>query len=345
MRSGQPIEDYRVELKAEWPTDHARAARRLAGHCNSAHGEPVLWVIGVDEERGVVGASRESLPDWLDQVRKHYEAIAPDLIRDLNVPVGDKTTVALLFSTERAPFVVKNPKFGKSGAGPIEREVPWRDGTAVRTARREDLLRLLAPIQLLPSVELRSADLSCHYLTPKEDPLAIRYAWYLHATLYMILPSPGRMILPYHLCGARFSVGPFLSECELDAIRLTPPVRRYTPRTEPAFPTDPRLSKTVDATPSEVIVDDAGLVVFDASCKTDPFDDAMLSHDAKITITLRPAGVDRSVCLAVGLSPPEQSFDMNDHARIPTVVWTMAACAGSHYRTRLKAESPASPTG
>ncbi len=47
---GARVEDARVELKADWP-EPARAARRIAGHANAAHGDPILWVIGVDEHR------------------------------------------------------------------------------------------------------------------------------------------------------------------------------------------------------------------------------------------------------------------------------------------------------
>ena len=60
VESGQPNEDYRVELKAEWP-DAKKAARRIAGHANAAHGEPILWVIGVDEKKGAVGVNNEEL--------------------------------------------------------------------------------------------------------------------------------------------------------------------------------------------------------------------------------------------------------------------------------------------
>ena len=61
LEKGQPIEDDTVELKAEWPKDHFRAARRIAAHANSARGEPLLWLIGIDEKAGVVGADFEGL--------------------------------------------------------------------------------------------------------------------------------------------------------------------------------------------------------------------------------------------------------------------------------------------
>ena len=47
----QPVEDSRVELKREWPTSPWSTARRIAGHANAARVEPILWIIGVDEER------------------------------------------------------------------------------------------------------------------------------------------------------------------------------------------------------------------------------------------------------------------------------------------------------
>jgi hypothetical protein len=51
--SGKPNEDSRVELKADWPIDYSKAARRIAGHANAARGDPILWLIGVDQATGV----------------------------------------------------------------------------------------------------------------------------------------------------------------------------------------------------------------------------------------------------------------------------------------------------
>lgn len=48
VKSKQPIEDSRVELKASWP-DPKKAARRLAGHANAARGEPILWLVGIND--------------------------------------------------------------------------------------------------------------------------------------------------------------------------------------------------------------------------------------------------------------------------------------------------------
>ncbi len=107
VAAGDPVEDARVELKSEWP-DPIKAARRLAGHANAAAGEPILWIIGLDETRGVVGAEKEEVANWLPQVEQQFDQLAPG-VYDLNVPVENKTLVALSVETERAPFVVKNP--------------------------------------------------------------------------------------------------------------------------------------------------------------------------------------------------------------------------------------------
>src|SRR5262249_4597625 len=142
----QPIEDSRVELKAKWPDEPAKAARRIAGHANAARGEHILWLIGVDEVNGVSGADHQEMADWLAGVSKQFDGLAPRCY-DLNVPTKNgKTVVALLFETNRAPFVVKNPYYGRRKDDPISLEVPWREGTKVRSAARSDLMLLLSDV-------------------------------------------------------------------------------------------------------------------------------------------------------------------------------------------------------
>ena len=43
--------------------------------------------------------------------------------------------------------MVKNPTFGKEAGERVSREVPWREGTAIRSATHSDLLKLLSPLQ------------------------------------------------------------------------------------------------------------------------------------------------------------------------------------------------------
>lgn len=152
----QPVEDSLVELKSDW-IDPKKASRHLAALCNAARGEPVLWLVGVDEDRGAIGVQEAELSNWWAQVRAEFDQQPPTLIQNVAAPVGDNSVVALLFDTTRAPFVTKNPVVG----GPVVLEVPWREGNATRSARREDLIRILVPAVRVPEVELLDARASC----------------------------------------------------------------------------------------------------------------------------------------------------------------------------------------
>lgn len=155
--AGRQDEDATVELKRDWP-DPRKAARRLAGHANAARGEPILWIIGIDgSAREAPGAPKQDLADWWPQVRKCFDGEAPDLLFDVSprVPDSDATVVGLAFQTDAAPFVISVP-----AQGSVDREVPWRQGTRVRSAKREELLRVLVPLQRKPEVTVLHADLS-----------------------------------------------------------------------------------------------------------------------------------------------------------------------------------------
>jgi hypothetical protein len=154
VENHQPAEDSRVELKAEWPGDYAKTARQLAGHANAARGENLLWLIGADEARGIVGANNQELSDWLAKLQSPFDSLYPALERCFNVPYKDKTVVALCFDTSRVPYVVRNPAFGKPEGGPAKFEVPWREGNSTRSATRSDLVLLLAPLVRMPKIEI-----------------------------------------------------------------------------------------------------------------------------------------------------------------------------------------------
>src|ERR1700687_3132438 len=142
---GQPNEDSRIELKAEWPDDPERAARRIAGHANALRGEPILWLIGVDEQLGVKGANKNNLANWWVQVKGQFDGQPPELL-DLLVDWKGLTTVALFFTTDRIPYVGKNPAHGKPNGVPVQLEVRWRYGTAVRSSTHSNLIQLLSPL-------------------------------------------------------------------------------------------------------------------------------------------------------------------------------------------------------
>ena len=209
--SRTPVEDSRVELKREWPDDPNKAARRLGGQCNAARGADVLWIVGLDEREGaVVGAEHNDLAGWLPAVQREFVEIARSLLLDLNVPRHGKSVSALLFSSSRSPYVVRNVVAGKAGGGPIESEVPWREGTRVRTARREDLLRILVPAVHTPTVELVRA--TCRFQTCSHEASVgrsniDRSTLWVELMLYFSPRSEGLLAFPEHRreCRASFS--------------------------------------------------------------------------------------------------------------------------------------------
>ncbi|HEX8181155.1 MAG TPA: hypothetical protein VF525_16540 [Pyrinomonadaceae bacterium] len=196
VKDGQSVEDHRVELKADWP-DPRDAARRIAGHGNATHGEAILWLIGVDEKRGVTGASLVDVASWYPQVESQFDDHAPGM-RSVNFSVDGGAVVALLFETERAPFVVKNPHGGYP-----EFSVPWRAGTRLRAARRDELLRILSPLHQLPSLDVVGAALEVG------TPSGTRSQVWGAAIKVFVTPKNGsRLVVPFHRCKGELTFMP-----------------------------------------------------------------------------------------------------------------------------------------
>lgn len=206
VQSGQRVEDSRVELKREWPQPVA-AARRIAGHANAARGENVLWVVGLDEERGVTPVSSIELADWWSSVAAEFDGLPPGLT-DLIVPTPQGALIALLFDSSRSPFVVRNPRFGTSESGSISHEVPWREGTKIGSARRDQLIRLLTPVQALPYLELMSASIHLNSVEGSHAGVSSHHGvWSARVIFYISPANDRRVVLPIHHAVLRFRVG------------------------------------------------------------------------------------------------------------------------------------------
>jgi len=304
VEAKQPIEDARVELKAAW-LEPAKAARQLAGHANAARGEPILWVIGLDEKRGATGAEAIEAASWWGQTRRCFDGLAPEV--DLvNVPVAGKTLVALLIDTGRAPYVVKNPD-----GGAIQYEVPWREGTATRTARREDLLRILVPYVRAPTVELLDGTLTLKRKPGDHASISVS----LH--LYLVPVGPDRVVIPFHRCQVSILAADGTHLMDVPEFRLhaesslqfgSGGIRRET------------LSLTVEHTLTELVADGPGAVRLWAS-GTGPW--AAITDHERITLRVR-----------LGYSDPETRATVFDVAVVRTAQgpgptqWTMAPAAG-----------------
>lgn len=162
--AGRQIEDDRVELKASWPEAGHKTARQIAGHANASGGEPILWVIGLDERRRRLGdASGVEPADWWARIESWFDQQGPE-VRFLVVNLGGgKQVSALQFTTDRAPYLVST----KDG-GQVQREVPWRAGNSTRTAHRHEILRSLVAEATVPQLELIECEIELRQFLPQK---------------------------------------------------------------------------------------------------------------------------------------------------------------------------------
>lgn len=160
-KKNQRIEDSRVELKSEL-IDHHKAARRIAGHANASNEDYILWIIGLYENGEIKSIENKSVEDWLNKVFDYFDGVHPELLKDLNILYEGQTIVALLFSTDRAPYLVSSEKGGK-----ISWEIPYRNKTEIKTANRSELLRILSPIQNKMNAEIHKLEVKLN--TVKEN--------------------------------------------------------------------------------------------------------------------------------------------------------------------------------
>jgi hypothetical protein len=288
----QPPEDSRVELKAEWP-EPQRAARRIAGHANAAQGDDILWVIGLDEVKGVVEFAPRDVAEWFPQVTSEFDGISPDL-RDLVIPTPHGPVVALLLDTSRAPYVVRNPSFGRVKGEAIEWEVPWRDGTRIRSATRGDLIRLLAPALAVPEVEVLNASLDLFDKPAQESGLGEplhegerqpHLRWELSLRLYITPRTPELVVLPVHRTSLGFRVEGTHKEL-IDFSYSVPYVHHGS-----GLRAD---SHTVIRTNSEAIIDGPGVLTA-RGWFVEPHQDYSGITAAELLMTARPAAAGAAI--------------------------------------------------
>lgn len=298
-------EDSSVELKAEWPNP-ASTARLLAGHANAARGAPILWIIGVDEVKGVVGAPPLELANWFPIVKSKFDGATPSL-HDLNVSVNGLTVVALLFFTDRAPFVVRNGVFGQPGGGPVQFEVPWREGRKTETARREDLIRLLAPLRSPPDIEW--LECSVYAENRKDENAEQTTEWHLYGYLYLSPTSSAPVVIPFHRTRATVHDANLVELKPWSQLRIRPP-QRFQFRNELQIIDD---SATMTATNDEVVARGPGKLRFETS-GTFPFGELILDRPLTVSIELKVVGSTRSVLEVFTLSPVPQTSQVAEWA-------------------------------
>lgn len=279
VKAGQPNEDQRVELKAEWP-DPYKAARRIGGHGNSAGGEYFIWLIGVDEKRGVEGVKMTDLASWYAQVESEFQGIAPSM-RPVNIPVDGKTVVALLFHSDRAPYVVKIK-------GTDKLEVPWRGSTSIRSARRDELLRILSPRQKLPSLKVQGVQITGSVATS-----AMRTTWTIKLQCYIVPHDAARLVIPDHRCRGNLS----FPERNINVALLDILLRRID-----------STSPSITATLTEIILDGPAVVELIARAESTANWYTLPPGEAHLTIDFYPAGSDQPATVSI-IAPPSTVAD------------------------------------
>jgi hypothetical protein len=290
--SNHNVEDSRVECKREWIIPE-KAARLIAGHANAARGDPILWLIGVDEKAGLIpGAALNELADWLPSMESRFDGIAPKLSLHLNVPRGESTVAAMLFETDRAPYVVKS-----SVPGEVSHEVPWREGTRTRSARREDLIRMLIPRQVSPEIELLKAELAAQL--PAGSTSGERITGQI--TLYIVPIISDTLIIPFRKTSLSLDIEG--AQLHFQPERLGPHVYlNWGDRHRP--PSSEVRSLTIAATDTEVIVTGAGELLIEFG-HSEEGASLFTQHRSPVKMTgkLLPAGFELPVVFDCVMEP------------------------------------------
>jgi len=255
VNNNQPSEDARVELKSIWTADKYKAARQIAGHANAARSDYILWLIGVNERNGVTGVEHEEFSNWYSSVKSFFDANPPS-VTNVNIFIEEKTVVALLFDTSRTPYVIKNPNHGSPNSGPIEFEVPWREGNSTRSANHTNLIKLLIPLTVLPDIEILNSNLSL-YPEDGED------LWKINIQTFITPEISTQIVLPEHRATGTISIADIIENRPFDKIRFSSPDWRGG---FPDYqkPQDPLITTN----PSSAIINGPGKLEINASLTT-----------------------------------------------------------------------------
>lgn len=224
---GERNEDSSIELKRDYPDDHHKMARHVAGHANSARGGDIVWIIGLQEgKNGSAGRLHppraEELSSYWSRVNANFREATPELYLNVVVPIdgpeGSVNLVALAFHTAEAPYVVTNPRHGNTSGESISLEVPWRKGSnQVETARRRDLLELLVPQVRIPGCDFIDGKIERGKVVPGHDGVPVM----LTLGLYLIPHMSGIWLL-FFRCNGCVRI-PRAAHIALDEVQMEAP--------------------------------------------------------------------------------------------------------------------------
>lgn len=197
----ETFEDDRVELKSKWPESDYEMARQVAAQANARGGQEFVWLIGIRQKKGVVGAPAKDPSEWLPVLRTYFDqGVMPKLSGHENLDIEDKQVVALVWEPHDPPYVLNRDGQGKRLAW-----VPWREGGSVRSADRRDLLRILEPLAIAPALEFVPHSRSYIAAHPFEGGSGLQ--WKLMCWVRVIPRSSKPVVIPYGGTTCRLLVG------------------------------------------------------------------------------------------------------------------------------------------
>ncbi|MCW2738849.1 hypothetical protein [Nocardioides sp.] len=321
LQAGRGVEDDAgIEFKADWP-DPTLKARQLAGAANALRGELLVYVIGVDDKTGEVTVPKKTEPqEWYAKVRKRFDQIPPELLWVQSVFIGEdsESVLALVFTTDEFPYVINVEN---------RREVPLRVGTGTESARRNQLIRMLAPSARTPGLSLIEASVWAEwnaYPRPVKDssPQQVERVQdlvvSLNARVFVEHVGEQPSTLPVRDMRVRvacssFEVRPDISVRHLGSSRY--PV--VIPHGEAGPPEPVAPPHGVYARDQQVIAISPGEFEFSASqrfrdhVEPDPFMDDAVSllrstEDVRLDLALRVVGTERRTKLSATLQRSEE---------------------------------------
>lgn len=273
-----------------WPGPSARAARLLAAHANAARGRDGLWIIGVEPNGQGPGADATKFEAWLADLLPFFDGLAPR-VTHLKVPLAPaqrkrpaKLAVALHIESSRAPFVVR------TGKGSAALEVPWTDpgSGVIRPCGRLELVKLLAPLQEMPQLEILEADLT-FYKNPHSYSNKTTFRWTLDGALYLVPRGEDRVVIPLHRCQGNLTGTPGQPFAAVAA--------------DLNFTAD-KNSPSVRLTESALLVEGLGRVfIFCSGSTREP--DLPLQRALSFALDLLPAGSERAATALTTLRPAQ----------------------------------------
>jgi hypothetical protein len=181
----------------------------------------------------------------------------------------------------------------------ISREVPWRDATGLRTATREDLLRLLVPVAMLPTFELMSGHVDVRIRKAGEHSVLGSL------TVYVEPSTPDRLIVPDHRSEIFVTSDGGTEVCHLTVMAQPGGSPEYG---IPKPDSDKRV-KTIERGMDQVIIHSAGQLVVS-------WEEALASNVVSrlkplgqetlyVEVRLRPVGADVPAVIGATMQPTD----------------------------------------